>query len=140
MRFYHLARLLPIVLLTGCAAGMGDDFSCTAIDGFKGCATMNDIHTLADNGRFDTDSKGNVIATGKRVTTGKSFNIPTGNINAPLYSGIPKRYKEEVKEIVIYPYQDAKGNYHDTAVIYSVLAPPHWLAKPVQDIIHSQYQ
>ncbi|MGR6862805.1 type IV conjugative transfer system lipoprotein TraV [Aliivibrio salmonicida] len=106
MRLSHLLRLFPVLLLTGCAAGMGDDFSCSAIDGFEGCVTMNDVHTLADNGRFDTDSKGNVIATQKRESL--ALSLPVGdNINAPLHSGIPKRYQEKVKEIVIFPYQDS---------------------------------
>ncbi|MUK51110.1 type IV conjugative transfer system lipoprotein TraV [Aliivibrio fischeri] len=139
MHFSHLLRLLPVVLLTGCAAGMGDDFSCSAIDGFDGCATMNDIHTLADNGRFDTDSKGNVIATQQRERL--VLSLPVGNnVNAPLHSGVPKRYQEQVKEIVIFPYQDSQGNYHDTAIIYTILAPSHWLTKPPTDIINSQYR
>ncbi len=144
MTIRPLLRFLPIVLLTGCAAGMDEEFTCSAIDGFKGCPTMNDVNTLIDEGEFTTDARGNVIGrkTARQTSEGMTQLVTTMEqyVNPPLHSGVPKRYKEEVKEIVIYPYQDAKGNYHDTSVIYTILTPSHWLRKPPTDIIHSQYQ
>lgn len=149
MNYRALLRFIPVLLLTGCASGMDDEFSCTTIDGIKGCATMNDINTFIDDGQYATDSQGNVV--GRKVTRHSSseenadgkFNLVTTleqHVNPPLHSGVPSRYREEVKEIVIYPYQDAKGNYHDTSVIYTILTPSHWLKKPPTDIIHSQYR
>lgn len=147
MHYRALLRFIPVLLLTGCAAGMDDEFSCSTIDGIEGCATMNDINTFIDEGQYATDSQGNVIGRKTNRNLNEEgegeFKLVTTleqHVNPPLHSGVPSRYREEVKEIVIYPYQDAKGNYHDTSVIYTILTPSHWLKKPPTDIIHSQYQ
>lgn len=52
--------LLPIatvLLLSGCAAGMNEDFSCSGIDGISGCVSMTDLNSMVDDGQFNTTAK-----------------------------------------------------------------------------------
>ncbi|GIU52217.1 hypothetical protein TUM4438_44370 [Shewanella sairae] len=46
-------------------------------------------------------------------------------LNAP-FSGTPYRVQEQVRELIIFPYEDKDGNYHDTAVMHIVITPSHW--------------
>ena len=123
--------------LTGCSAGMNTDFSCSGIDGIKGCVSLNDINTMVNNGQFATDSQGNVLhspqqaqsipAQGDNIT---DINATFSDVNPPLMAGKPTRQREEVRQITIFPYIDGKGNYHDTSVIYTVIQSSRWIVTP----------
>ena len=137
--------LLLAVLLTGCAAGFEDEFTCSTIDGLDGCPTMNDIHAMVDEGAYNTDRNGVVIGNKGKKSDAVTKTIAMTQqqslqVNAPLTSGEPQRYREVVKEIVIFPYQDSHGNYYDTAIVHTVLKSSHWLSKPPSAVIHSQYE
>lgn len=141
----NIIPLLLTALLAGCSAGFDDEFTCSTIDGLDGCPTMNDIHTLVDEGAYTTDHNGVVIgnkgkksdAVTKTIATTQQQGVP---VNAPLTSGEPQRYREVIKEIVIFPYQDSHGNYYDTAIVHTVLKSSYWLSKPPSAVIHSQYE
>ncbi|MCD9477152.1 type IV conjugative transfer system lipoprotein TraV [Photobacterium phosphoreum] len=124
------------LVLTGCSAGMNTDFSCSGIDGIKGCVSLNDINTMVNNGQFATDSQGNVLHSPQAQPTpsqnGTTTDISTNfsDVNPPLMAGKPTRQREEVRQITIFPYIDGKGNYHDTSVIYTVIQSSRWIVAP----------
>ena len=146
--FFPVAALL---LLSGCTAGMNDDFSCGAIDGETRCVSMTDINTAVDDGQYRTDRDGNmtfkanraaasVIATTVPLTPPVVFTPPLATIiDAPIVafttqgapSGQPTRQREEVREITVFPYIDTDGNYHATSVIYTVLQHSQWQPFPI---------
>ena len=156
-----LSLLLPLTLLfSGCAV-MNEDFSCDKVDGVSGCVTMNEMHTLIDEGQYRTDHLGNVIKQEapslavdnavdtfptETTTTKREFDRQghvssetkvftplkvnplfshDTSLNAP-FSGTPYRVQEQVRELIIFPYEDKDGNYHDTAVMHIVITPSHW--------------
>ncbi|HIF9529875.1 type IV conjugative transfer system lipoprotein TraV [Photobacterium damselae subsp. damselae] len=133
----RLVFLLIPILLGGCAAGMNDDFSCSAIDGIEGCVSMTDINTLVDQGQFTTDSQGNVLGKSQvAATTNKNVGIievaaPTritdGMPMALAYPNRPTRQQERVQEITVFPYIDNAGNYHATSRIFTVITPSRWV-------------
>ena len=123
--------------LTGCSAGMNTDFSCSGIDGIKGCVSLNDINTMVNDGQFATDSQGNVLHSPQQAQSMPSQNGTTTDIstnftgvNPPLMAGKPTRQREQVRQITIFPYIDVKGNYHDTSVIYTVIQSSRWIVTP----------
>ncbi|MCD9500561.1 type IV conjugative transfer system lipoprotein TraV [Photobacterium carnosum] len=146
--YFSIAALL---LLSGCTAGMNDDFSCNAIDGETRCVSMTDINTAVDDGQYRTDHKGNIIVEANRAAaTVISTTLPLSPpitlippqatvIDAPTVafttqgtpSGQPTRQREEVREITVFPYIDTEGNYHATSVIYTVLQHSQWQPFPM---------
>ncbi|PSW80306.1 type IV conjugative transfer system lipoprotein TraV [Photobacterium damselae] len=126
--------LLPIatvLLLSGCAAGMNEDFSCSGIDGISGCVSMTDLNSMVDDGQFNTDSQGNLIANKTAPTTAVANAQSITAINPPPMSGQPFRAQEDVRQITIFPFIDEMGNYHDTAVIYTIVSPTSWRTRPI---------
>lgn len=156
-----LSLLLPLTLLfSGCTV-MNEDFSCDKVDGVSGCVTMNEMHTLIDEGQYRTDQHGNVmkqeaftapiesavdayptettftkrefdrqghVLSETKVITPLQVNplfSHDSSLNAP-FSGTPYRVQEQVRELIIFPYEDKDGNYHDTAVMHIVITPSHW--------------
>lgn len=126
--------LLPIAilpLLFGCAAGMNEDFSCSGIDGISGCVSMTDLNTMVDNGQFNTDHQGNLIANKTAPKTVAATAPSIAAINPPPISGRPFRAQEDVRQITIFPFIDEMGNYHDTSVIYTIVSPTSWRTQPI---------
>ena len=145
--FFSVAALL---LLSGCTAGMNDDFSCGAIDGETRCVSMTDINTAVDDGQYRTDRDGNRVIEVNQAATVIATTVPlsppvaltppqTTIIDVPTVpfttqgapSGQPTRQREEVREITVFPYIDTDGNYHATSVIYTVLQHSQWQPFPM---------
>lgn len=146
--------LAAILLLSGCAAGMEDDFSCGEVDGVKRCVSMTELNTLVDDGHYRTDNDGNVTVSTPKSQVASSLSIPIQPPPTPVpdilhppittivtptvslvakaaasapTSGWPRRQREDIREITIFPYIDKVGNYHDTSLIYTVLDTAKWV-------------
>ncbi len=121
--------IIAVTALSGCSAGMNNDFSCSGIDGITGCVSLDDVNTMVDNGQFRTNQQGAVIKTTKPTKqTVSSVNMPIAGL--PLGRSLrPKRHHEDIRKITVLPYVDDKGNYHEQSVIYTVIQPTGWTLK-----------
>ncbi|MEZ8206774.1 MULTISPECIES: type IV conjugative transfer system lipoprotein TraV [Vibrio] len=117
---HKLIVFLPL-LLGGCAAGLGEDFSCTQVGGTSGCTTMDEI---------------------RRQPMGTS---PVSAVQAALDNvfltlprrdrqGVPKRTQDTVRKITIFPFTDTLGHYVDTTDIYVILDESRWSGRPANAI------
>ncbi len=126
--FRLILTLFGFSLLTGCAAGLDEDFSCDKVGGVKGCTSMNEV-------------RDNIHAY---TTTGNSYTTKTiVQESPPAFAvlprrdrfGHPSRTQDNVKKITIFPFEShSKEHYIDTLDIYFILDESKWSGKPVQSI------
>lgn len=152
MRFFHpfffsrrrvhktgLLTLLPAVILSGCA-GFQDKPSCTTIDGLSGCQSLSDVHDMRLSGDIAADSNGHI--TRRYQSAEESDNIVTLSnrplpINPPPRASTPLRVPERTAHVLVFPFVDSEGNYHDTTSVDLLLTPPRWEA-PAATVIRHQ--
>lgn len=121
--FNFIVYLLFFSVLTGCAAGFSEDFSCDQVGGLGGCASMNEVNQQVDAGLFNNHD------TSDHITP--HFKPYHPKIDA----GQPMRTQEYVQKMVVFPYVDASNHYHDSSVMYVVLEEHHWLGRPVRALV-----
>ncbi|GLT20473.1 hypothetical protein GCM10007938_42580 [Vibrio zhanjiangensis] len=122
-----IMALSLLCLLSGCAAGLGEDFSCDKVGGVSGCITMDEVRQHIDG-----------FASGESNTP---------QISAPTHTNVftllprrdrygqPERTQDVKRKITIFPFVTSEGkHYVDTLDIYFVLSDSQWSGKPVQDI------
>lgn len=127
--FSTLAMPLLLCLLGGCAAGLGEDFSCNEVGGVAGCTTMNEVRDNLD-----------VYATGN--VPGQAQPNISVNAGAPSFTtlpmrnrhGEPERTMEVKKKVTIFPFTDKDGRYIDTTHIYFILDESRWTGRPASAI------
>lgn len=126
-------------LLSGCA-GFEDHASCTRIDGIAGCDSLSDLDAMSQNGTIAADEQG-------RVTRGYAANHDKARtrsrptralaVNAPPHASTPLRVPERTAHMLVFPFIDEYGNYHDTAHLDILLSKPYW-SKPAATVIRHQ--
>ena len=121
--FNAIFYLLCILVLTGCAAGFGEDFSCDQVGGLGGCVSMNEVNQKVDAGLFNSHDAS--------VQTMPHFMPHHPKIDA----GQPMRTQEYVQKMVVFPYVDASNHYHDSSIMYIVLEEHRWLGRPVRALV-----
>ncbi|MDC5870558.1 type IV conjugative transfer system protein TraV [Vibrio europaeus] len=124
-----LLTFVSVTLLSGCAAGLGEEFSCNNVGGVKSCTRMNDIRDNIDAYRVPNDA---VHSPSSRVKALPSVfaTLPRGERH-----GQPRRTPDNVKKITIFPFKTATHkHYIDTLDIYFVVDESTWTGKPVQAI------
>lgn len=141
-------------LLSGCA-GMNSDLGCNQVQGMSSCTSMWSVNNMANKGTFNntsrvlTDPNGQLVTTSTQtpanLNSASSSSIPqnsSSNSNGgtlgymaptPL-TGQPIRASESSQQIWLAPWVDASGNFHDSAYIYHVTTPGHWIGAPVQAV------
>lgn len=114
---------LPL-LLGGCAAGMGEDFSCTQVGGTPGCTTMDEIrlHPLGGAGQAR-------VATAEKAPDNVFLTLPRRD-----RQGVPSRTDDVVKKVTVFPFVDTLGHYVDTTDIYVILDESRWTGRPPRAI------
>jgi conjugal transfer pilus assembly protein TraV len=128
---------IAILTINGCAV-LGTEFSCNKIGGIKGCATMDQVNGAVTSGEINTNIEPLDLTQSGEISP--SANVPwltnksTGYIGDIPSIGQPVRTGDSVQKVVIFPYEDSKGNYHEPAVVYSVLTRSHWIAHPVKSV------
>lgn len=128
-RIRALAIITAVLLLSGCAAGFDEDYSCKSVGGISGCVTMNDIRNMG--GAVNNGMTGGLSGRG----------LSTGDVNN-TFSILPRRNKfghptrtlDEVQKVTVFPFVEANGLYVDTTDLYIVLDDRHWSGRPVQAI------
>nr|WP_235676521.1 hypothetical protein [Vibrio sp.]QXL80309.1 hypothetical protein [Vibrio sp.] len=96
------------VLLSGCAAGLGDDYACEAIGGVAGCTSMSAI-------RNTIESPPPQLPTPRPITAQES-----GASWSPTYlSPTPKR-------LTIFPKASASGPFVGSIDLYFTLSKGQW--------------
>jgi conjugal transfer pilus assembly protein TraV len=124
---FKLSSLLFVVLLlTGCAAGLGEDYSCTKVGGVPGCNSLDEIRRNIDL----------YVPSGSQVSAQQVHRVPTDFMTLPRRTrqGEPTRTDEVVKKITVFPFIDKNGHYVDTTDIYLILDDSHWTGRPVRAI------
>lgn len=124
-----LAIITAVLLLSGCAAGFDEDYSCKSVGGISGCVTMNDIRNMG--GAVNNGMTGGLSGSG----------LSAGDVNN-TFSILPRRNKfghptrtlDEVQKVTVFPFVEANGLYVDTTDLYIVLDERHWSGRPVQAI------
>jgi conjugal transfer pilus assembly protein TraV len=131
-------------LFSGCSV-MGTKFGCDKVGGINGCASVNQVYNAVEDGQIETETPTLTVTVngGEASAQGQ---VPEGTqmpwlTDKPIgYAGVipnvgdPVRTGESVQKVVIFPYEDQAGNYHEPAIIYTVLETPHWIAHPVKSI------
>ncbi|WP_425628586.1 type IV conjugative transfer system lipoprotein TraV [Vibrio neptunius] len=119
----NLSLLSVAVLLTGCAAGLGEEYSCTKVGGVPGCASMDEVRR-------------NIDAYTPSGTTLATQPVPTDFMTLPRRTrqGEPTRTDDVVKKVTVFPFVDKNGHYIDTTDVYIILDDSHWTGRPVRAI------
>ncbi|NOI26892.1 TraV family lipoprotein [Vibrio mediterranei] len=128
-----------LTILSGCT-GFKDSPSCTRIDGLASCDSLSDVNTMSNNGIIAADEDGHVTrGYGGEATSHDPISLPTRalEVNAPPLASTPLRVPERTAHMVIFPFIDEHGNYHDTAHLDILLSKPYW-SKPAATVIRHQ--
>ncbi|KOO12786.1 conjugal transfer protein TraV [Vibrio xuii] len=122
----HLFISAFVLLLTGCAAGLGEDYSCTQVGGVPGCTSMDEVRR-----NIDAYSTPGGIANHKH-----NYAVPTDFMTLPRRTrqGEPTRRDDVVKKVTVFPFIDKNGHYVDTTDIYLILDDSRWTGRPVRAI------
>ena len=128
--FRILLVLVGFSLLSGCAAGLGEEFSCDKVGGVKGCTSMNEIRENIDAYSTPIGSPHSHVSTAQ-VQPSVFATLPRRDRH-----GQPGRTQDNVRKITIFPFTTStQKHYIDTLDIYFVLDESQWTGKPVQAII-----
>ncbi|MCK6263827.1 type IV conjugative transfer system lipoprotein TraV [Vibrio sp. ZSDE26] len=120
------SMLFAALLLTGCAAGLGEDYSCTKVGGVQGCTSMDEVRRHID-----------LYATSENQTSAaQADRVPMDFMTLPRRTrqGEPTRTDDVVKKVTVFPFIDKNGHYVDTTDIYIILDDSRWTGRPVRAI------
>lgn len=114
------------ILLGGCAAGLGEDYSCTKVGGVGGCTSMDEVRRNID--AYTTGQTPDYAL--QSLSTSSSFmTLPRRDRH-----GAPSRTDDVVKKVTVFPFVDKNGHYIDTTDIYIILDDSRWTGRPVRAI------
>lgn len=122
-------------LLTGCA-GMNTQFDCKATSGVSGCATLDQVNRMADQGAFangDTALQ-NTQVYSQKISPNALNAAPEGSWQNTALFGKPLRMSETVQNVWIAPYETKDGSYSWPSMVSIVLRPGHWVGAPSKEI------
>ncbi|QFT13609.1 type IV conjugative transfer system lipoprotein TraV [Vibrio sp. THAF190c] len=111
--------ILPLIL-GGCAAGLGEDFSCNQVGGVSGCTTMDEIRR---------QPLGTITKTSSVTPDNVFLTLPRRD-----REGVPARTDDVVRKVTIFPFVDTLGHYVDTTDIYVILDESRWTGRPAKYI------
>ena len=153
---FIISLLTCSVLLSGCSVFGGNDFSCNRVGGINGCVSMDDAYKMSEDGEISAN-RAPYSVDGKQYISGGetgagSFASPSSEASTTTSTlpqavggqsgyavgvpsaGMPVRYGDKIQKVWIFPYQDKSGNYHESAIIYSVVQKSHWVGYPTTAI------
>lgn len=121
--------IISLLILSGCAAGLDEDYSCTAVGGVSGCTSMdqvrNNIHLYTSQ-----NHSGALNRDVDAQATPSSFTL----LPRRDRHGTPSRTENVVKKVTIFPFIDVKGNYVDTTDMFIILDDSRWTGRPASAI------
>ncbi|MEF2509589.1 type IV conjugative transfer system lipoprotein TraV [Vibrio mimicus] len=118
-----------ILLLSGCAAGLDEDYACTQVGGVPGCTTMNEVRSNID---LYAAGQSNAPASPPTLLPPIHRNFMT--LPRRDRHGAPARTADVVRKVTVFPFVDKSGHYVDTTDIYLILDDSHWTGRPVRAI------
>lgn len=135
MKKLLLIAITAPIILTGCAAGFEESFSCTKVGGVSGCTSMSEIRENIDlysNGQtppFHSHGSGSPSVV-------SAENVPNNFVALPRRDkfGQPERTKEVKRKVTVFPFLTPDGSYVDTVDIYIIQDESHWTGRPVSGI------
>ena len=119
----HISFLAVALTLSGCAsASTTHSWSCRAT-GTDVCASVATV----DNRRPDTSVQPKKTGIfGAQVASWWDQNRPTSQTREDA----PRRESDQTMRILIAPYVDNQGDYHDRAEVYAVMRKAQWWISP----------
>ncbi|MEZ8862556.1 type IV conjugative transfer system lipoprotein TraV [Vibrio sp. 10N.247.311.51] len=117
------------LLLSGCAAGLGEDYSCTQVGGVPGCTSMDEVRNNLHRYSAPQSSETTGSFTGALTHPSSFLDLPRRDRH-----GTPSRTDDVVKKVTIFPFVDTQGNYVDTTDIYIILDDSRWTGRPAPSI------
>lgn len=111
----HSKKVLSLVLLTSASsllAGCGDlnsQFTCPMKPGVT-CQSLDQVNTMIDQGKLAQTQPHSFVSPAKMDTL----------------TDQPHREGEQVLQLWIAPYQDDRGNYFSSSVVYHMIQPGRW--------------
>ncbi len=121
-----LLSLTAAMLLSGCAAGLQEEYSCTQVGGVPGCTSMDNIRNNID------------LYSTTRTPSSHAATLPVSTTFATLprrdRQGKPERTDDNVKKVTVFPFIDPNDHYIDTTDIYIILDDSRWTGRPVRAI------
>ncbi|MFA0212887.1 type IV conjugative transfer system lipoprotein TraV [Vibrio artabrorum] len=131
--------LTLLLTLAGCS-GFQSESSCTKVDGLAACSSLSDVHTMANDGTIAASEEGHITRSYAQANeNSETFTVRprVGEVNAPRVATTPIRIPERTAHMVVFPYIDEQGHYHDTASIDILISEPYW-SKPSATALRQQ--
>lgn len=133
--------ILSLLFTQGCAV-MSSEFDCNKVGGIKSCVSLSEVNRMTEDGRITengvqrANNSGLIDQSSHNATQVNEINKKMISSQLPKSSilGQPVRVGERVQKMIVFPYEDSVGNYHESSVIYSILTPSHWLNYPVSQV------
>lgn len=119
--------IVSLFALSGCAAGMNEEFSCNEVGGVSGCATMGDIR--ANMSAYEQHNNKNRTTATLQAPSSEFLALPRRT-----REGQPTRSEDEVKKVTIFPFTNEHGHFIDTTDIYFILSDSQWQGRLPQAI------
>ena len=133
MYFKTSFTLLSLLALTGCSSYQ-EGFDCPAGVGV-GCKSLSTVDQMIERGELpkpileDNNVEGLTLSSTRTSLTNDSYvNEPQSRLIGSEFSSPSTivRNPEQSLRVWIKGYTDDQGNYHDHAVIYTVVQPASW--------------
>ncbi|MGF1916704.1 type IV conjugative transfer system lipoprotein TraV [Vibrio splendidus] len=128
-----------LLTLAGCS-GFQSESSCTKVDGLASCSSLSDVHNMAENGTIAASESGHITrgySSANEQGAALTLMSRAGDVNPPRLATTPIRVPERTAHMVVFPYIDEQGHYHDTASIDILISEPYW-SKPAATAIRKQ--
>ncbi|QFT39701.1 hypothetical protein GGC03_25430 (plasmid) [Vibrio sp. THAF191c] len=104
----YLACLVT-ACLSGCAAGLGDDYTCDAVGGFPGCGSMLSIRqAMVDDTALTIESLGPLAES------------------APATSVSPRYHAPQPRQLTIFPHSTPQGHFVSGVDLFFTLSSGDW--------------
>jgi conjugal transfer pilus assembly protein TraV len=111
-----------LFILTGCST-MNDQFSCPMKPGVF-CQSLDQVNAKIDKGeikRLPLSNDQKSIPPVEPLPFNATVAMTTVKVGSPSL-----RVPETLMPVWIAPYEDSRGNYHESSVIWTVAASGHW--------------
>lgn len=118
--------LLAICLTLSSCAILSNDTGCKKIGGIKGCVSLDEVNTLSETGKLPDQVT--PMQKNTHPMQLKSYTNMVPDLGQPVRQG------DHIQQVMIFPYQDSEGNYHEASIIYTILKSAHWIDHPVIEV------
>lgn len=119
IHFKNVLLSLSILVLTGCATTK-ENFDCKYGKGV-GCRSITEVNDMVNQGKLGKEPSPENFSS----NTVPSPVLISGNFTTTDSMSV-QRVTEEHLRLWIAPFQDKQGNFHEGALVHTVLKPGFW--------------